>query len=209
VPSPDDLHQARPAPFVGLTGGVAAGKSEALAAFARLGAATISSDTLVHELLDDPEVRSRLVERWGEAVVSDGSLDRGRVGAIVFNRPEELEWLERVLHPLVSERVASWRQRLPAEVPVAVVEVPLLFEARMDDEFDTTVAIVAADETRAERAGARGTDLLERRTERQLTQDEKAARADHVIRNDGSLEELEAAAESLMATLAGVQRGAS
>ena len=209
MPSPDDSPEAGPVPFVGLTGGIAAGKSEALAAFARLGAATISSDALVHELLDDPEVRARLVERWGEEVVSDGGLDRGRVGAVVFNRADELEWLEGVLHPLVSERVASWRRRVSGDVPVAVVEVPLLFETGMDDAFDTTVAVVAADETRAERAGARGTELLERRSERQLTQEEKAARADHVIRNDGSLEELEAQAERLMAILAGVERGAA
>jgi len=209
VPPPDDSRKARAVPFVGLTGGIAAGKSEALAAFARLGAATISSDALVHDLLDDPDVRSRLVERWGEEVVSDGGLDRGRVGTVVFNRAEELEWLEGLVHPLVSERVASWRERLPADVPVAVVEVPLLFEAGMDDAFDATVAVVAGDETRAKRAGARGTDLLERRSERQLTQEEKAARADHVIHNDGSLEELEAKAERLMASLAGVERGAA
>jgi dephospho-CoA kinase len=122
---------------------------------------------------------------------------------------EELEWLERLLHPLVGERVVGWREGLPDGVPVAVVEVPLLFETGMDDAFDTTVAVVAADETRAERAGARGTELLERRSERQLTQEEKAARADHVIRNDGSLEELEAQAERLMAILAGVERGAA
>jgi dephospho-CoA kinase len=196
-------------PFVGLTGGVAAGKSEVLAAFARIGAATLSSDALVHELLGDPEVRSRLIERWGPEIVSDGSLDRGRVGTIVFERPEELAWLESLLHPLVGERVVAWRQSLPPEAPLAVVEVPLLFETGMDAAFDATVAVVADDRTRADRAGARGTELLEGRSDRQLSQEEKAARATHVIRNDGSVEELEAEVERLMPVLVGMTRGAA
>jgi dephospho-CoA kinase len=194
-------------PFGGLTGGIAAGKSQVLAAFARRGAATLSSDALVHELLEEPRLRSRLGERWGEGILSDGSLDRRRVGAIVFERPEELAWLEALLHPLVGERVATWRQSLPAGVPLAVVEVPLLFETGMDALFDATVAVVADDRKRADRAGACGTELLEGRGDRQLSQGDKAARATHVIRNDGSVEQLEAAVERLMPLLAGPTRG--
>jgi dephospho-CoA kinase len=163
----------------------------------------------VHELLDDPGVRSRLVERWGDDVVSDGRLDRRRVSAVVFKRPEELSWLENVLHPRVGERFAAWRETLPSEVPIAVVEVPLLFETGMDEAFDATVAVVAEDETRADRAGARGTDLLERRSARQLSQEEKAARADHVLQNDGSLEDLEAQVGRLMAALTTLERRAA
>jgi len=196
-------------PFVGLTGGVAAGKSEVLAAFARLGAATLSSDALVHELLGDPDVQSRLIDRWGEEILSDGSLDRGRVGAIVFKRPDELAWLESLLHPLVGERVMIWRRSLAPETPLAVVEVPLLFETGMDAVFDATLAVVADDGARTERAGARGTELLEDRSDRQLSQEEKAARATHVIRNDGSVEDLEAEVERLMPVLAGMTRGAA
>jgi dephospho-CoA kinase len=185
-----------------LTGGIAAGKSEALAAFARLGAATLSSDAVVHELLDQPQVRDNLLERWGGDVVADGVVDRGRVGAIVFDSTEELAWLESLLHPLVGERVAGWRAGLDPDAELAVVEVPLLFEAAMEDAFDATVAVVADDETRAGRAGLRGTELLEARSKRQLLQSEKAARADHVITNDGSLEELERQVADLVALLA-------
>jgi dephospho-CoA kinase len=205
---PEGSSSGSPA-FVGLTGGIAAGKSEALAAFARLGAATLSSDALVHELLDDSDVRSQLVQRWGEEILSDGSLDRGRIGAIVFERPEELAWLEDVLHPRVGERVLAWRQSLPAGARLAVVEVPLLFETGMDAAFDATVAVVAEDGRRADRAGARGTELLEGRSNRQLSQEEKAARATHVVRNDGSVEQLEAEVERLMPILTGVARGAA
>jgi len=113
--------------MVGLTGAIAAGKSEALAAFERLGAATISSDVVVHGLLASAEVRGRLVERWGADVAPDGELDRERVGAIVFADSAELAWLESQLHPLVAARIAEWAGSLPVACEVAVVEVPLLF----------------------------------------------------------------------------------
>ena len=195
--------------FVGLTGAVASGKSEALAAFARLGAATLSSDAVTHELLDAPEVREQLVERWGEAVLVDGRLGRARVGEIVFGRPDELAWLESVLHPLVGERVVEWRQSLPAETALAVVEVPLLFETGMEGAFDATVCVVADDSTRAARAGDRGTELLEARSGRQLSQDEKAARATHVISNNDSLAELEDRVARLVPALASLAPGAA
>ena len=194
---------------MGLTGAVAAGKSEALAAFARLGAATLSSDAVTHELLNTAEVRERLVERWGDAVLADGRVERGRVGEIVFGRPDELTWLESVLHPLVGTRIVAWRQSLPGETSLAVVEVPLLFETGMESAFDATVCVVADDSIRAARAGERGTELLEGRSGRQLSQEEKAARATHVISNDGSLAELEERVAQLMPALAALAPGAA
>jgi dephospho-CoA kinase len=194
--------------FVGLTGAVAAGKSEALAAFARLGAATLSSDATTHELLDDPGTRRRLVERWGEEVLADGLVDRTRVGEIVFERPEELAWLESVLHPLVGGRVAEWRRGLSPDTPLAVVEVPLLFEAGLDAAFDATISVIAPDETRARRAASRGTDMLEGRSGRQLSQEEKAERATYLIRNDGSLAELEREVAELMSVLTAAEGAA-
>jgi dephospho-CoA kinase len=193
--------------LVGLTGGIAAGKSEALAAFERVGAATLSADSVVHELLESPEVQDRVLERWNGAVLSEGRLDRERVAAIVFEQPEELAWLESTLHPRVAGRIAEWRESLPESVLIAVVEVPLLFETSMEDAFDATVSVVADDSVRAERAGGRGTLLLEGRDDRQLPQDEKAARATYVIRNDGSLSELEAEIARLARALAESVRG--
>ena len=188
--------------FAGLTGAVAAGKSEALAAFARRGAATLSSDAVTHELLGSSGVREQLVERWGDAVLVDGQVERAKVGEIVFGRPDELAWLESVLHPLVGARIVEWRRSLPAETSLAVVEVPLLFETGMERAFDATVCVVADDSVRAARAGARGTELLEGRSGRQLSQEEKASRATHVISNDGSLAELEERVAQLMPALA-------
>jgi dephospho-CoA kinase len=203
---------ARPAaepgapPFIGLTGSVAAGKSEALAALTRLGAATLSSDAVVHELLGTERLRDVLVARWGDDVAPNGVVDRSRVGAIVFERPDELAWLEGVLHPLVGERVVAWRESLNPEVPAAVVEVPLLFETGLERIFDATIAVVASEATRTERAAARGTGSLDERVSRQLPQDEKAARATYVVRNDGSLAELE---EELRRLLDGLAAGSA
>ncbi|MEO8092863.1 MAG: dephospho-CoA kinase [bacterium] len=190
-----------PVPVVGLTGAVAAGKSEALSAFGKLGAETLSSDQVVHDLLAAPEVAAKLVERWGEEAAPGGEVDRARVGAIVFERPEELAWLEGVLHPLVGERVAAWRSELGQGAHLAVVEVPLLFETGMEPAFDATVAVVAADEVRAERADGRGTESFAEREARQLPEDEKAARATHVLANDGTLQELETAVAALIPAL--------
>jgi dephospho-CoA kinase len=186
---------------IGLTGGIAAGKSEALAAFGRLGASTLSSDAVVHELLDSDPLRSRLAERWGEGVVSDGRVDRGRVGEIVFADPEQLTWLEQQIHPLVRGRIGAWLGALPAATEIAVIEVPLLFETGMAGAFDTTVAIVTADEVRRERAAARGHALVDEREARQLDQAEKSARAEHTVANDGSVEDLERELAGLIASL--------
>jgi dephospho-CoA kinase len=181
-------------PFVGLTGGVGAGKSEALAALERLGAATLSSDAVVHELLATTEIRELLVERLGAGVAPGGRIDRDAVAGVVFERPDERAWLEAVLWPRVGERVAAWRERLEerARRPrAAVVEVPLLFEAGMEAVFDHTIAVVADEHVRERRAAERGHAGVESRTSRQLTQAEKADRADYSVRNDGTLEELE------------------
>jgi dephospho-CoA kinase len=196
---------AAPAPdrttVLGLTGAIAAGKSEALAAFERHGAATLSSDAVVHELLGTERVRDLLAGRWGPEVAPGGEIDRGRVGAIVFERPEELAWLEATLHPLVGEQIVAWQQALDADVRVAVIEVPLLFETDLDSAFEATVAIVAPDPLRAERAGARGTLDLSSRERRQLSQEEKARRATYVIENDAGLEQLDERIRALVGEL--------
>lgn len=186
---------------IGLTGGIAAGKSEALKAFERLGAATLSSDAVVHELLEGEPLRGRLAERWGPEVLAESGVDRAKIGEIVFADPEQLSWLEAQIHPLVKQRTAEWLMSLPAETEIAVVEVPLLFEAGSHEVFDTTVSIVTADEVRRERAAARGHALVDEREARQLTQAEKAERAEHVVANDGSVEDLERALSALLAKL--------
>ncbi len=202
---PSHLPASERPPLIGLTGAIAAGKSEALAALESLGAATLESDAVVHEILGTDEVRDRLVQRWGPEVAPAGDLDRPQVGAVVFEKPEELAWLESVLHPLVGERIADWVVGLPPHTSVAVVEVPLLFETGMESFFDATIAVAASEETRARRAADRGTDLVESRAGRQLPAAEKERRATFVVSNDGDRDALRAELEELLPRLVAIR----
>jgi dephospho-CoA kinase len=191
-------------PFVGLTGGIAAGKSEALRALERSGAATLSSDDVVRELLTTGEIRDALIERFGDEVAPHGEVDRSAVADVVFSDPEQREWLEGLLWPRVGQRIVEWREQLEHAEPrprAAVVEVPLLFESGMEKAFDRTIAVVADESVRSERAGARGHARVDERTSRQLSQEEKAQRADIVVRNDGTLDDLQRALSSALGTM--------
>jgi dephospho-CoA kinase len=187
-------------PFVGLTGSIGAGKSEALRALERLGAATLSTDSVTHELLSTDEVRDLLVTELGPDIAPGGSIDRSAVASRVFGDDEKRKWLEGVLWPRVGERVAQFRESVE-DRPAAVVEVPLLFESGMEAVFDKTIVVMADESVRAERAAARGHELVEARAVRQLTQDEKAQRADFVVRNDGTVDDLEAKLSDVLGKL--------
>lgn len=177
---------------VAITGGVGAGKSEALEAFARLGAATISSDDIVHRLLrEDEEVREALLARWGEPVLDEaGQVDRKAIAQIVFADRDELAWLENLLHPRVVREYLAWRDELaalPDPPAVTVTEVPLLYEVGGDKRFDAVVAITAPRKLRE----ARGRVLADDREQRLISEREKMERADFSYVNTGSIEELE------------------
>jgi dephospho-CoA kinase len=188
------------APFVGLTGGLGAGKSEALRLLGELGAATLSTDAVVHDLLATDELRDQVVDRLGPEVMRDGALDRSAIAERVFGDDEARAWLEGVLWPRVGERVAAWRAEV-GDDRVAVVEVPLLFESGMEDVFDHTIAVVADEGVRERRAAARGHASVAERAGRQLTQAEKAQKADFTVRNDGSLTDLRESLSQVLAKL--------
>ena len=192
--SPTEIAFKRPL-AVAVTGGIGAGKSEALAAFARHGAATISSDEVVHELYGDEEVKAALRERFGTS-------DRQAVSKQVVADHEALLWLEGLLHPRVMARTEVWREelaRLPDPPALAVNEVPLLYEAGAESRFDAVVAITAPRELRIERAGER----VDEREERLIPDVEKLERADFAYVNDGSLDELDAFVAGVVRTLTG------
>jgi dephospho-CoA kinase len=194
-------------PLVGLTGGMGAGKSTALEALRRLGAGTLSTDAVVHELYaHDMSLRAAVVERWGPEVAPGEVVDRNAIARRAFAEEGERKWLESVLWPLVGARVAVWleheRARRPAPA-AAVVEVPLLFEAGMEGLYDATIAVIADERLRGERAGARGHALEGERTARQLSQEEKARKATFVVRNNGSEQELEEKLSAILDKLKG------
>lgn len=178
-----------------MTGGIGAGKSEALAALERLGCSTLSTDAVVHELYADPEVVAEIDGRWGEGTASD----RRQVARKAFAAPEDRAFLEGLLWPRVGQRVAAFKEEGAGRA--AVVEVPLLFESGMDAAFDATIAVTAPEDVRAERAGARGHAELEAREARQIPQEEKARRATYAVENAGSIEDLERSLSDVLAKL--------
>jgi dephospho-CoA kinase len=175
---------------VAVTGGIGAGKSEALRAFARRGVPTLSADEVVHRLIaDDPEVRAALEARLG-------TIDRTRIAKIVFTDPEQLAWLEGLLHPLVLAAEEAWLAGIDADV--AVTEIPLLYEVGGEDRFDAVVVITAPAAVRAARKAAG-----DERARRLLPDHEKAARADFTYVNDGTLDQLDAFVGSVLEQLRG------
>jgi dephospho-CoA kinase len=181
-------------PLIGLTGGMGAGKSTALAVLQRLGAEVLSTDEVVHRLYTEPDVVQAVVARLGERVAPGGEVDRAAVAKAVFADPAQREWLEGLTWPLVGQRIGEWVQRVRTQDPpprAAVLEVPLLFESRFDQGCDATIAVLADEQTIAVRTADRGLVGVDRRNERQLSQQEKAARASFVVHNDGDLGELE------------------
>ena len=174
---------------VGLSGGIGCGKSTVLGFFREAGWRTIDSDTVVRELLaTDADVQAQLRSRWGEAVFADGAVDRGAVAKRVFGHEGDLKWLEELLHPLVRK---SWLASIE-QAPDAnwLVEIPLLFEKRLETRFDLTVCVSSSPEVVAGRMVARAyTEAqIEQRRKQQMPLEEKIERADYLISNAGSLE---------------------
>jgi dephospho-CoA kinase len=189
---PEGVSRSRPV-AVAITGGIGAGKTEALNAFARHGAATISSDDIVHRLLrEDDEVRAALLERFGTGILDDaGHIDRAAISRIVFDDSEALAWLEALLHPRVVAEYLAWREalaRLPDPPAVSATEVPLLYEVGGDERFDAVVAITAPEDLRRERSRV---SSPEQRESRLIPDEEKAARADFSYVNDGTRQQLD------------------
>jgi len=171
------------------------GKSTALEALERLGALTLSTDAVVHQLYEQPDVAAQVIDRWGADVTSDGNIDRAAVARIAFSDPEQRAWLESLIWPLVGAEVIAFRDRAQSHEPrprAAVVETPLLFEAGMDQIYDATIAVITDEDLRRQRAESRGHAAADERHARQLTQDEKAQRATFVVINDATTAHLEA-----------------
>lgn len=191
--------------FIGLTGGVGAGKSTALKILGELGCAVLSTDEVVHELQDEPETLGELAEHFSAGVIDEsGRLDRSALARVVFADESEREWLEGLLWPKVSKRTLAWRDevsRRAVSPRAGVIEVPLLFESGMDEGFDLTICVVAAETLRQRRAMDRGHEGLDERVKRQFSQEEKAARADFAVANDGSEEDLRGKLSELLAKI--------
>ena len=187
---------------VAITGGIGAGKSSALEAFRRHGAATVSSDVIVHHLLaENDEVHDALVERLGSQVLGTNCRpDRAAIARIVFRDPEALSFLEGLLHPLVSQEYLAWREQLAAldnPPAICVTEVPLLYEVGAEERFDKVAVITAPRRLREYRRE----QPIDEREGRLLPDREKVRRADFHYRNVGDLDALDDWVAGVMAEL--------
>lgn len=184
---------------IGLTGGIGCGKSAAAAAFGRHGFRIVSADRLAHEALLAPGVVRALQERWGDEVLLENGLpDRKFIAARVFASPPDRLWLESVIHPVVQQ---AWQAAVADGSVDWVVEIPLLFEKGWEGRFDRTVCVTASRPRQIERVRERGWTEAElaARESAQMPLADKERRADQVLRNDGTLAELDAAVGKLVA----------
>ena len=175
--------------IVGLTGGMGCGKSTASRLFSELGFRLIDCDAIVREeVLVDPAIVSTIIGHFGPSVAPGGVINRSALAAKVFVHPDELRWLEALIHPEVSSR---WRARTAAE-PKAfwVVEVPLLFENDLHKLFDFVVCVACSHDKQLVRLKQRGVsrELAEQRIAQQLPLSRKVELSDFVLSNDGSPE---------------------
>jgi dephospho-CoA kinase len=196
---------AKRLPRLGITGGIGSGKSTALAYLRELGAAAISSDDVVHQLLLEDAIVADLREHFGEQVMVDGVVSRPALAHIVFHDREALDWLEELLHPNVRRRFDEWageQERVRPQPALVAAEVPLLFETGWAESFDHTMLITAPADLRRQRISGKLTDSeFARRLEQQMPEDEKIARAEFVCHNTGSRKDLREAVREAFATI--------
>lgn len=202
---------------VGLTGGIACGKSTVARMFSELGAQVVDADVLVHELYrPGEEVYQELVRRFGREIVkADGEIDRAKLAAAAFDGGR-VEELNKIVHPAVIRRQEEWMRDIVARDPnaVVIVEAALILEAGAGKRFDKIVVVTCTPEQKVERLASR-TGLnhmearaeVERRTKAQLSDEEKARRADYVIDNCGPIEAMRGQVQRVFAELKQLSKG--
>ncbi len=191
--------------LVGLTGQIGSGKSTVLKIFKELGAITVSADQLAHEALEQPAIKQAILSAAGNDLLDrDGAINREALAEVIFASEDKRKRVEEIIHPYVFrqiEKVAKRYSAMPDKIIVA--EIPLLFESGYQDQVDLTITVTCPEEKIFERIAARGMTLsqFEARARCQLSQSDKAARADYCIDNCGSLEELREKVEKVWKSL--------
>lgn len=189
-------------PVIGLTGGIGSGKSTVARILGEFGCIVTDSDALARAALEQPEVRYKLVERWGDRIINKkGLVDRSVIGGIVFNDTDERKWLESQTHPWIESRRIEQFDAAPPETVAFVIDAPLLLEAGLDSQCDAVIYVDAPLETRQARVReTRGWNVeeLARRERAQLPLDLKRERADYVVVNDTSEKDLTGAIRQIL-----------
>ncbi len=172
--------------LIGLTGGIACGKSTMLRIFSSLGWIVSDADAICHSFYENPEghVIKRIIERWGEEVLTQAKVDRKKISSIVFNNKKEIQWLNELIHPLIIDEIKC---AIKDKGKTRLFDIPLLFETKLDKYFDATISIWTTKELQIQRMKTRNWSLeeIELRLMAQLSADEKLERADYGIINTG------------------------
>jgi dephospho-CoA kinase len=192
---------------VGLTGGIGSGKSTLAALLAERGAVVIDADALGHAALAPGQPAwNSIVDQFGDDVLSAGSMeiDRKQLGRIVFEDPRKLAALNAITHPVILRRIADMLEEHRSTSAVVILDAALIVELGLTDSVDLVVVVTATHQTRRERlVSSRGMTVadIDARVAAQARPEDLEARADIVVMNDGSLEELSLQAERLWETL--------
>ena len=184
----------RPLPTLGICGGIGSGKSTVAAILAELGCVVSDSDAVARDALRDPAIRDEIVSWWGPRVLdASGEIDRGVIAGIVFSSPRERRRLESLVHPWIETRRLALFEKAPPDARALVIDAPLLFEAGLDRECDAVLFVDTDRDRRVARlTGSRGWNEAEltKREKSQLSLDDKRARADYFVINNGDLDKL-------------------
>lgn len=192
---------------VAVTGGLACGKSSVCRFFEKFGAFVVNADEIVHRLLSpETTLGQRIIQLIGSDIIIKNQIDRSKIAQKVFNQPSLLYALEKLIHPVVLEEIKKQytlaNQQEKGKIFVA--EIPLLFEANMEDFFDIIITVIAEPtiaKQRFKNAAGSNSKEYEKRSKQQMNIEEKAERADYVIENNGNLKELEAKTKEIMVTI--------
>ncbi len=180
---------------IAITGGVGSGKTTVCQYFQECGAFVVNADAIVHELLNsDTLLGQQIIRQFGLKVIKNGTLNRGMIAEEAFENPQQLEKLEKLLHPSVLHKIEELYTQASREGKYTsfVAEIPLLFEIKGESFYDCTVALLTDEKLarhRFEQAGFKKEDY-DRRMRRQLSPHQKAVRAHYTIQNNGTLEDL-------------------
>ena len=197
---------------IGLTGGIASGKSYVRARFEALGVATVDADVLARDaVMPGSLALQRIVERFGTGILdASGALDRRAMGTLAFGDQESRRELEGIIHPSVRQALDKWFQALPPSRPFGIADVPLMYETGLQQEYDRIIVTACESETQLRRLMARNGLTKAEAMQRMAAQwplAEKVRRADYVIRTDGTLDQTAEQVGVVYRSLAGIVRG--
>ena len=197
---------------VALTGGIATGKSYVLEQFRRRGVPCLDADELSHGVMaPGTEATAAIVERFGDVLAPDGAVDRKKLGPIVFADSAARRDLEAIVHPAVYRAIEAGLRAFEriGGSPLVVVDIPLLYETGRAAEFSCVIATVCSPAMQLDRLLARGLspDAAAQRLAAQLPAEDKARRADYVIRTEGSFQETAAQLDRILSELLALPRG--